>query len=57
MWSAERHDARVRTIALYKRDYAVHSAGSLVAASKDYVCYGLKGVASTCLLPPAAAVH
>ena len=44
MWSSNAaHDARVRTIALYRRDYAVHETGALVAVSADYVCYGLKG--------------
>ena len=35
-WSdLTRHEPEVRTIAHYKRDYAVHTAGAIIAASAE----------------------
>eukprot|EP00966_Prymnesium_polylepis_P258764 5976502-Prymnesium_polylepis.1 len=45
-WSSlPRHEPEVRTIAHYKREYAVLTAGAVIAASSEYVGYALRGVA------------
>ena len=47
-WSdLPRHEPEVRTIAHYKREYAVLTAGAIIAASSEYVGYALRGAAPT----------
>ena len=51
-WSdLPRHEPEVRTIAHYKRDYAVLTAGAIIAASSEYVGYALRGAATSMLAP------
>ena len=38
----EREDSQVHTIALYKRERAVHP-GCLIAVNANYTCYAIRG--------------